>query len=123
MTHTSIENLIRREACKSNVKHKLGCVIIKGSSILSVGHNQRRYSTLISSHPNLHPLSLCAEKHSLLKLRGKGTAKGARLYVGRVNSKGEFLLAKPCKTCRKMIEDMGIKKVYYTTSEGIFREM
>ena len=39
---------------------------------------------------------------------------GAVLYIARVNARGEWLLAYPCKACIKMMVHKGLVKAYYT---------
>jgi deoxycytidylate deaminase len=54
---------------------------------------------------------LHAECSAIIKSRGKGTI----LYVARVDSKGNPLLAKPCPVCEVAISEHGkLKKIYWT---------
>lgn len=44
---------------------------------------------------------------------------GAVLWVARIRKKdGEWAIARPCKTCQALIENKGVKKVYYTIAPG-----
>jgi deoxycytidylate deaminase len=43
----------------------------------------------------------------------------ATLYVVRVRKNGKHGMSKPCSGCEKCINDFGIKKVVYTTEEGV----
>lgn len=44
---------------------------------------------------------------------------GAIVYVARVRLlNGEFAMARPCKTCEKILRCRGIRKVFYTTNIG-----
>ena len=41
------------------------------------------------------------------------------VLVQRFHSNGDPANAEPCKTCKLVLKNFGVKKVYYTTSEGI----
>ena len=41
-----------------------------------------------------------------------------KLYVYREHKNGVKALARPCPACQKMIKDMGIKEVWFTTENG-----
>ena len=41
-----------------------------------------------------------------------------KLYVYHEHKNGVKALARPCLACQKMIKDMGIKEVWFTTENG-----
>ena len=56
-----------------------------------------------------------------LFLSGKYNKNKVDIFVYRVNSNGDFLMAKPCKNCvKKMYESkiIKIKNIYYTNEMG-----
>lgn len=121
MTIPSILRHVRKEAHKCEMRHRLGAVVIKNGKIISTGHNQKRYVKSLKKTWRSRKDSVCAERMALLKCLDK--ARGAVLYVGRVNNENDFLLAKPCETCMRMIKDLGIKRVFYTDYNGKLREV
>jgi len=96
-------------------KQRVGCIIFDKKKILSHGHN-----TCQKSIRRLHPQfqrwegSVHAEVDAIIKARCD--LKGTSILVIRINRKEELRLAKPCQHCKKYIEYVGIKKVYYSTS-------
>lgn len=79
------------------------------------------------SHPLMkHFAELAGEssekiwKHS--ELQAVLQSKSKEIYsilVQRFDAFGKPKMAKPCKTCQKMLESFGVKIVRYTTEEGI----
>lgn len=108
--------LANKEAKKSNFyRHRLGAVIVKGNRVLSVGHNDIRY-TKEFRNPTLH-----AEEAAILKLlkakRGSELI-GSDIFVSRVRPNGLPGLSRPCIRCSKLISAVGITSIHYTTNEG-----
>lgn len=106
-------NLARSLAEKSEEKKKHGAVVIKSGRVVGYGFNKFKNHTdyipeeLIKVHCSRH-----AEEVAI-KLAGQN-AKGAILYVARVNNDGIDRNSKPCIICSELIEESGIKKVIYT---------
>jgi deoxycytidylate deaminase len=120
MSPDSILRQVKKEALKANMRHQLGAVVLQGGRIISTGHNQRRHVRLPNEWANRKD-TVCAERAALLKCMN--TAKGGTLYVGRYTQGGKFRLAKPCEACLRMMNDLGIKRVFYTDNNGIFKEV
>jgi len=104
-----------QEALKSTMDHKLGSVVVHGNEIISMGHNH--HSDSMSNLWSFH-----AEVAALMQLKKlpKSQLKECEMYVVRIgppSSKCAVRMSKPCKHCAKFIEDMGIRKVFYTTNE------
>lgn len=104
-----------QEALKSTMDHKLGSVVVYGNEIISMGHNKHcdTMSNLWSFH---------AEVAALMQLKRlpRSQLKECEMYVVRIgppSSKCAVRMSKPCKHCAKFIEDMGIRRVFYTTNE------
>lgn len=115
--------LARKEAEKSElVRARMGAVITKKKRILSTGVNKtgryyRKCPTSRKWEDSLH-----AEQAAILKLLNKGRHHdliGATLHISRISKDGRLALAKPCKHCQELIEAVGIKKVVYTTWDGV----
>lgn len=106
----------------SNYKVRVGAVIVKGNRILSVGHNQVRYKSRGLRFTKFKS-SLHAERDAISKLDRK-ILKGSDIYVYREhNVTGSPMLSKPCEQCWWLIEEMKIRRVYYSISEKPYFEM
>lgn len=89
-------------AVESDYLYQLGALVFKGGKILSLGHNK------IGSH---------AEVDALNQLKPHQT-RGADLLVVRVSKTG-LAMSKPCPICQIVIKNRGIKRVFYTTRNGM----
>lgn len=104
-----IERLATKLSKKSDHHtHKFGAVIAYKNDIISHGWNKLKTHPK-STHPWKH---IHAEMDAIFKAGIK--ARGASLYVTRVNNNGHLNNAKPCPYCMAMIVASGIKKVFYT---------
>jgi len=91
---------------------KHGAVIVKGGRVISIGINKNRnHPTVVSSEHIKTHCSVHAEVDALRKVRN---AKGATIYVARVNKRGQDRLSRPCDRCHTAIREAGIRKVVYT---------
>lgn len=107
-------NLAKKLASKSDHhSYRLGCVIFKGSKVLSLGYNQIKTHTQ-SPHDwkMIH-----AEFHALLGV-AVCDLRGASACVYRESRSGRVGLAKPCKGCESLLFGAGLRKVYFTTDTG-----
>lgn len=59
--------------------------------------------------------------HSKIGTQGrkKITPRKLHMYVIRINKAGELTESKPCSHCRQIMADYGIRKVTYSTKEGM----
>lgn len=112
--HVKFLNRAKKEAQKSVHQQQIGCVLSKGSKIISTGYNQIRYKSKGQRFTNYQE-SLHAERDCISKV-DKDELKSCTLYVWR-EGKHHPMLAKPCDNCFGMIQFMGIKKIVYTTNE------
>jgi pyrimidine deaminase RibD-like protein len=106
-------NLARSLAEKSEENKKHGAVVIKSGRVVGYGFNK------FKNHTDLIPEDLikvhCSRHAEEVAIKTAGqNAKGATLYVARVNKQGLDRNSKPCKICTDLIEESGIKKVIYT---------
>lgn len=93
----------------------------KKGRIIAIGQN-----SYVKSHPlmrryglNKDQIFLHAEVSALVKTRRKAHT----LVVARVNKKGNFAMAKPCKVCQLAINSAKLEHVYYTNKEGNLIEL
>lgn len=110
MNMPSIFRLAKNVSKISGNKHKLGAVLVKKGTPISVGCNQTK------SNPHAPWVGLHAEVQCL-KASGKDELKGSTIFVYRETKKGMPALAKPCQNCMNELREFGIKWVYYTTGE------
>lgn len=108
-------DLAAREALKSDMTQKHGCVILLDDEILSIGHNYR------TTHM-FHTFSIHAEIDALNKInkkKYKAVFHKMEMYVVRIGT-GKFSnvlkYSKPCQGCTNAILKYGIQKVYYSTN-------
>ena len=109
--NTNFFKLAKNVSKLSDYKIKIGAVLVKGGSVISVGFNKFRYDKEFSSPPKdtLHAEMACI-KYSNRDI------DGSVIYVYRENSKG-IALSKPCHNCMDKLKKFGVKKVYYTINE------
>ena len=104
----------------------IGCVIVYKHSILSVACNSEKTHSLqyqynkyrdfdtSMSLPKVH-----AEVHAISKVRNKNINwKWSELYVYREYKNGRPALSKPCEACQRLINDLGIKTIFYIDKRG-----
>ena len=113
----------------SNIhKYKIGATISVGKEIISTSFNQAK-SHPIQKHYNkkrdktAHEWSyLHAELSAILKVKNKEQLRGATIFVARTKQDGNSGMARPCAACMQAIIDSGIKKIVYTTEDGVAEE-
>ena len=106
-----------RLASMSTCRFKHGAVIVKGGRVLAVGVNAYTSSLSLTDILEKEGRSIHAEA-AAIKAMG-GSAKGATIYVARINRLGEPRMSKPCNACMKLIKEAEIKKVVYTIEHTI----
>lgn len=91
-------------------RFSLGAVVVDGSKIISVGANK------LKTHPkSTHPYrSLHAEMAAIIAAH-QDLSK-CDMYVYREIKSGVPALAKPCQYCEVMIQEAGIRHIYYSTN-------
>lgn len=92
--------------------HRVGAAVFVGSRLISMGHNKHK------SHPrNRCCWSQHAEFDSLVRLVGENLSN-AILFVARLTRTDRVSCAKPCDDCQEFINQLNIKKVFYTNYKG-----
>lgn len=100
--HPGVRMAIKACQKSRHHSHKLGCVIIKGGTIISAGWN----------------IDVQHAEHTAINRAWRSNIDGAIAIVVRIRKDGSIGLAKPCITCLNRLIDAGIKKVTYTTNSG-----
>lgn len=103
----------REIAAMSQARKRHGCVVVKNGNIVGIGFNKFR-----NNPDNVTEAQIkknCSYHAEVVALRQAGTnARGAILFVARLNSNGLDMLSRPCDNCIVAIEMAGIKKVIFT---------
>jgi len=111
--------LAKQESLKSTYKKaQIGAVIVKGGSVLAKSYNEIRHCK-IGKRFSTWDNSVHAERNACRKVN-KEKLKGATIFVYRETKDGKPTLALPCEDCYRMIESLGIKRVYFSTNEFPF---
>jgi len=104
-----------KEALKSNLQMRHGCVLVTNGEIIARGHNMG-YSGPLNSMRSTH-----AEIATLQNLGNYNNLKDATMYVVRIstqNGKIYMVNSHPCQDCLpkllKCIRIHGLKQVYYS---------
>ena len=107
------------EARKSSYKFKIGAVIFKGPRIISSAHNSIRSCSAIKPQYRKWENSLHAEQAAILNSKDISKLKGCDILVMKISKTEEHVSnAMPCEFCMASLIKVGIKKVYYSNSEG-----
>lgn len=118
----SLKGIAIREAHKSKHKYRIGAVIYRRKEIIALSCNKPyRHCARIKKKYKSYPTSIHAEIGAVLKARKD--LCGTSILVVRINAAGQLRLAKPCKHCHAYLDYVGIKRVIYSTNEGIMKEM
>jgi tRNA(Arg) A34 adenosine deaminase TadA len=83
--------------------HKVGAVGVRSDGVIVASSNG---PVREGKFPRAH-----AEARLCRKLD-----RGAVVFVARVNSKGDWRLARPCPSCRRVLRQHGVKKVIFTVN-------
>ena len=103
----------------------IGCVVVYGGHrIISSACNSTK------THPIQKQLNkerfqedtnhtLHSEVAALIPLMREDIDFGkVHLYTYREWKSGDLAMSRPCPSCMKLIRDLGIKKIWYTTNDG-----
>lgn len=107
----------------------IGCVVTNGNHrIISSGVNstkthpiQKKYNKERFDEDTTH--SLHAELDALLPLLKENIDfSKVEVYTYRELYDGTMAMSRPCPSCMKLIKDLGIRNIYYTTQDGYAHE-
>ena len=122
-------NCAKQISTQSNHRYKIGCVVVSGHRIISSGCNSDTktmpiQAKLDSEHFNCECAGkVHAETEALLYfIRHHISLNGATLYTYRERKDGTYGCARPCHRCMQLIKLVGIRKIVYTTNDGVAKE-
>lgn len=112
-------------------KHRIGCAVVYKHRLISSGCNRQ------TTHPKQRELNKerfeedsihhwkHAELSALLPLMNRKDIEWnkVKLYLYREFKNGNKALSRPCKSCQRLIKELGIKRVFYTTNSGYIQEI
>jgi len=100
-----------KEANSATCRFRLGAVIVKNGKILSSAPNQKK------THPKWgsgNYKTLHAEGNAIYRAARKGIdLNGSDMYIYRQGNN----VSKPCPCCRGLMEEAGIRNVYYSGNQ------
>jgi len=116
--------LAKRISFQSDCDHRHGAVLIKGSNVVNTSYNKNKFSSFAMRFKkgNKDYATVHAELGSILNIERTNT-EGATIYVVRTNNQQKLRMSKPCDMCEAAMRWVGIKKVIYSTNEGVFKEL
>ena len=112
--------LASKLASHSEHKFRVGAVITKGGRIVSSGFNKVGHPSDNRIYASVHAEEQAI--HYLLQRNRLSDLAGSVIYVSRILANGDVAMARPCNACFKMIQSVGIKRIIYTTDNGIEEE-
>lgn len=106
--------LAKKLSKKSNyTEHQLGSVIVRRNNIEGVGWNSSKtHPRSPTRYQRIH-----AEFSALLST-GREDLTGCDIYVYREVKNGQIANARCCVDCIKMLKQVGIKRMFYTSETG-----
>lgn len=106
--------LLIKIALNSDVSHKHASALIHDDTILSSGYNKlnlNNFSTF-SIHAEINAI-----KSGLYNIKKKNM-KGLDIIVIRLSKSGSFINSRPCSFCIQRLQELHIRKVYYSNQDG-----
>ena len=100
---------------ESGGKHTIVALGFAKGQLVSIGRNdyrkthptQQRYAVLVDQPERIY---LHAEIAAIIRAK----CQLDELFVFRVNHKGQYVNAKPCKICQAAIDEAGIRRVHHS---------
>lgn len=105
----------------------IGAVVCEGKTIISTGHNCQKTSPLqhkynVYRHFDNYEKSVAkqhAEINALTRLVGKDIDwRNVSIFIYRETKDGQKGCTRPCAACYKIIQDLGIRNLYFINEKG-----
>ena len=108
-------HLAMKVAESSVYEMRHGAVVVRGGSVLAVGYNKQKNDPIIFGDAGSEEAQRNSTVHAEMDALSRVTsAKGAVVYVARINRRGEPVLSRPCDNCYESLRDAGVKKIIFT---------
>jgi tRNA(Arg) A34 adenosine deaminase TadA len=114
-------DMAAREATKSSVLYRHGCIAVVSGKVMARGYNKyRTYSKdgLISDNCSCH-----AEIDVLRKCLKLNITKKISLYIVRISNAEGLLNSVPCEQCYNTMKQFPIKQVIYSSYDGEIKKV
>lgn len=120
-------NKARNAAKLSNFhRYHIGCVIVYKKQIISVGFNSTKTHPIQKIYNKERfncdstPHSLHAEITALIFIKDRKDIKwnDIDIYTYRENNQGDLRMSRPYKSCMRLLKNLGISRIHYTTNDG-----
>ena len=85
----------------------VGCVIVRDGKVIGQGYHHK------AGQPHAEIMALQHATRSF-----KGDLSKCSIFVYSEKKDGTTRLTRPCMGCSKMLKDLGVKNIYYTTNNG-----
>lgn len=100
-----------KQSKKSSYKARMGAVVVHKNKVVGKGFNIA-FSTGEPRNKGIHA-EIAAINNTTAKFRNNSI-----VVVVRLNKSDELAISKPCDSCEKVMRKLGVKQVWYSTSEG-----
>ena len=109
---------IAKAMCPTNRDHRSAHVafLIKKSKIQIIGWNKKRGHPCCQKHPYPENVTIHAELDVILKAHTEDYTR-MTLAVVRIDRNGKIRNSKPCPGCQSVINQVGIKDLWYSSEE------
>ena len=111
-------------------QHKVGAIVVDKHQIISSGYNSATKHHRLQAELNKERFTderdlgaVHAEVSALLPIYKHKDLRFATMFIYREHADGTYAMARPCQSCMKLIKQCGIKKIYYTTEDGLAVEI
>lgn len=107
---------------------RIGCVVVKGKSIISSGFNEERTHPIqlrynkYRKERRKHDTSYIHAEMSAILSSPVHDLSNCEIYVYRESTDGCLLMARPCEACMKLIKERGVRVIHYSTPDGFATE-
>lgn len=122
-------NAAKSVATLSDHRVKVGSVLVKGHKIIGSGYNSNSRTDKLQADLDKAEFGMDAvgklhsEADCLIPfIKRHIDISGSTLYIYREKADGSLGICRPCNRCMRLIKMAGIKKICYTTNDGIARE-
>lgn len=125
----NVAKQVSRLSTYTGTNAKIGCAVVYKHRVISTGCNsdkahplQAKYNIYRFTVPSVHKAHAEVSALILLINRNDIDFSKAKLFLYREKQNKTLGLSRPCKSCMKLINDLGIKDIYYTTENGYCHE-
>ena len=98
-------------------QHRMACLILNKNRVISVGFNKVQTHPAVKSQFHM----LHAETHAIIGCSYE-ELKGCTAIIYRETKAGNPGMARCCPTCMLALQQVGIKKIIYSTIDGFKEE-